>query len=94
MSDDMDENIEAHKEERLNFGKGNYGLRSTFLRDINWDYDLQNKDIDIHHERFCEIINDGMAKCIPKCKSRYKQIKRWFNERCSKAKKENDLLWN
>ena len=61
--------------------KGDTAALGEFFTSINWDNRLYQKNTEDSWETFCQIINKGIKRFIPKKKKKFNRKPKWLNRR-------------
>ena len=84
---------EKHREDRLDYKRGNYQKLREVYRETDWKELGEIEDVNKQYEKFIELYDKGTRQCIPKVKETSQKTPDWFNARCKEAKRKKDLTW-
>ena len=59
--------------------KGDFNELRKHFKEINWEQELTEKDVDAQYSKFCEIYKAGVSKYIPHQREKVKKLNEWFN---------------
>ena len=87
--------IYPHKIIKLSYNKGDYDRLRTMM-DIDWDAVLPVDNIQSAYDKFEEILNEGISKCIPVYEMSNKKSTKpiWMTQYATDSRKVKYRLWS
>ena len=85
--------VTSNEEYIPDWNKGDTAALGEFFTSINWDSRLYQKNTEDSWETFCEIINEGINRFIPKIKRKFNSKPKWLNRRIVRLARKKEKLW-
>ena len=87
ISYELKDETETYKN-GLHFKKGKFNELRKYFKEVDWNEELKDADINNQYKQFCDIYKRGIDMYIPKFKEKKKYRKNWLDEKCIKAKEK------
>lgn len=85
--------VETNKQPYRQYHKANYDEMRCWLRNVDWDEELKELEVNDQWNKFCSIIDTAVEKFVPLGYAKSKKYPRWMNKTAKAARKYKSKMW-